>query len=428
MGKKMNARFRVRFREGGDATVGSLEAFYELVRSDGLTGDDLVHDALTGQWVPARAHPVYWLCTDPLVSLEERPAEGLPDETPFALAEPMPGLTPDQAATAFVQRMDEERAADPELPPAIAELAVLKDGVAILEDPPAVQVVEAHMPRWTTDARDEPEDDFPEYRAEPLHVPPARPPRSVQLSLTVVLVLGSAGVAGGVGLAWPDLTSSGAVDIPVATVASRTITATEEELRGAAFSAFLGEVRRLGESFGIGPVPEIWLQGRYLADAAAYPEVGAYWMRYRDYVEVTRNQDDDLYRVAYLAGLEGVGVTGPVRSLRLATAVADFDRESAGREAVYARAAALADAALELHALSTAARGRISYQPARGNRVSADPVIEATGTDAEMQVALDAALDRVLLAVHGEVGSPGPGREGVAGWLVEALKTPATSR
>ena len=245
-----------------------------------------------------------------------------------------------------------------------------------------------------------------------------REPRASRLSVALVVLMGSAGLAGGVGLAWPgfgEWTGPEGGDLPVTAV--RAVTATEEELRTGATQAFLMGVADLGEDLGVGLVPDVWLEGRYLADAAAFPAVATYWERYRDYVEVVRAREADLYRAAYLGRLEAGGIDGPVRSLRLAAAVADFTRDRAAREMVYARVAALADAALALHELSLAAAGRISYEPARANRVSADPVIEATGRDGEMQAALDAALDRVLVVLHGHGAAPGPGREGIATWL-----------
>ena len=426
----MKARFRISFRGGGNATAGSLEDFYELVQGDGIAPDDLIHDVLTGEWVPAKAHPVYWLCTDPLVVI----GEGLgPDidvgethaDPLFALAPVVVEPTREEAARDFVQQMAEERAADPDRPRALGEIEALGDvGVAatLAQKPSAVRApepveVEVAVAPAPVDSApgDPPRRDRPRHRWAAEYM-------TGRLSVVAVLLLGSAGLAGGVGLAWPgfgELSGPGDPGAPRSTV--RSVTATEEELRAAAYEAFLVGVAELGEDLGIGSVPDVWLEGRYLADAAAFPSVSAYWMRYRDQVEIVRARAAGLYRAAYLEHLESNGIEGPVRSLRLAAAMSDFTLGRAARGVVYRRVVALADAALALHELSVSAAGRISYEPARANRVSADPVIEATGRDEEMQAALDAALDRVLKSLHGDENVVGPGRHGVATWLVEEL-------
>ena len=68
-------------------------------------------------------------------------------------------------------------------------------------------------------------------------------------------------------------------------------------------------------------------------------------------------------------------------------------------------------------------KGRISYEPIRGQRVSADPVIEAAGTDPEAQALLDGALDRLLAALHGADGTSARDRLRIPDWLVEELRT-----
>lgn len=450
----MKARFRVSYRAGGNATVGTLEEFYDLVQSGGIGPDDVIHDALTREWVPAKALPAYWLCTDPLVGV--RDGAGAASDPMFALVAPVTS-TPEQAAQAFVERMAEEREADPDRPLALQEIETLGDvelvavsdtvptfrpGSSTLEVPVpvALETTPQEASASVSSSGDTPtgaasagdtrfigslagiavHDDRPHDDAHPYRH--RREPRASRFSVALVVLMGSAGLAGGVGLAWPSFgewTGPEDSDLPAAAV--RPVTATEGELRSSAHRDFLMGVADVGKDLGIGPVPDIWLEGRYLADAAAFPAVATYWERYRDYVEVVRAREAVLYRAAYLGSLEAGGIDGPVRSLRLAAAVADFTRDRAARAMVYARVAALGDAALALHELSVGAAGRISYEPARANRVSADPVIEATGRDEEMQLALDAALDRVLKALHGDGHVAGPGRDGVATWLVEEL-------
>lgn len=78
-------------------------------------------------------------------------------------------------------------------------------------------------------------------------------------------------------------------------------------------------------------------------------------------------------------------------------------------------------ASLDLHETLIGIEGRISYQPARGGGVSADPVLEAVGQDAEAQAALEAALDRVLVALHGGGSETRSAWDQVPLWLTRGL-------
>jgi hypothetical protein len=60
------------------------------------------------------------------------------------------------------------------------------------------------------------------------------------------------------------------------------------------------------------------------------------------------------------------------------------------------------------------------YEPARGSRLSADPVLEASGTDPESQLLLEGALDRALKALR--LGGRGAMEtESVQDWVVESI-------
>ena len=103
----MGARFRIRKHDGAELTPGSLEAFTRLVSSGEIEELDLIYDALTGEWAPARAHPVY-----------RTVVEGLHVEEDLGLSvvPPEPEPSPEDAARAFVAEMEEERRADPDRP------------------------------------------------------------------------------------------------------------------------------------------------------------------------------------------------------------------------------------------------------------------------------------------------------------------------
>jgi len=178
-------------------------------------------------------------------------------------------------------------------------------------------------------------------------------------------------------------------------------------------------------------VPPAWLEGAYLANASSYPEVRPYWERFEAYVDEAQAEEAGLYRESYLQAATAAGVSGPVRSLRMATALEDFASSRRERLELYARVRELAESALALHDLVVELEGRISYEPIRGPRVSADPVIEAAGIDPEAQARLDAALDRLLAALHGTDGTrrtPPRDRMQIPEVLVEGLREIAPGR
>lgn len=205
--------------------------------------------------------------------------------------------------------------------------------------------------------------------------------------------------------------------------ATRAVPVTEEQIREEAYAGFLAGVEAMVGEQEVQEVPAAWLEGYYLADPASHPDVPAYWQRYKAYVEAARAGQSDLYREAWLDAASRGGVSGPVRSLRLAAATAEFDARAPEREAHYRHALEMADAALALHRLLLEMEGRITYEPIRGERVSADPVIEAAGTDPDAQARLEAALDRVLLALQRPDGTPIGDRARIPAWLVEGLQT-----
>jgi hypothetical protein len=204
--------------------------------------------------------------------------------------------------------------------------------------------------------------------------------------------------------------------------APRTVTRTEEQIRDDAYRGFVDGMEGLREEVVPGPVPRAWLEGAYLADPEAYPEVRPWWERYMAFADAAEAREAALYRQAYLRAAAQAGVSGPVRSLRMATALEDFASSRPRRAEHYARVRELAASALALHDLMVKLKGRISYEPIRGPRVSADPVIEAAGTDPEAQELLDGALDRLLSALHGADGTSARDRLKIPDWLVEGLR------
>ncbi|HSW28129.1 MAG TPA: hypothetical protein VLH75_01430, partial [Longimicrobiales bacterium] len=390
---RMQARFRIRTAEGQAIEPRTLEIFSEMVRSGVIRPQDLVFDALTAQWVEAREHPMVRLFQDPL--LEEPPGGGLD----LALADPS-GPSPEEREAAFIQRMEEERRSDPERVPLAMEVALV--GVADRAWAPP---------------------ELGRGGAGPAVVVPAPPRRHPARSSSWWRGLALAGAAGAALAVFAAVVSLRAPDSPAATLSGGSTAPAalaaraEGAVRDEARADFLRRVAGRLDMAGLAEVPAVWLEGRYLAHADANPEVRSYWEGVRAFVDGVQRDEEGLYREAWLAKAEGLGLSGPVRSLRLATALEDFAAQAPLREEHYRRVRELAASALSLHDLLVALGDRVTYEPIRGGGISADPVLEAAGTDPAAQLLLEEALDRVLAALRPPGGDSLRDRARLAAWM-----------
>ena len=405
----MNARFRIRTGDGRELEPRTVEIFSELVRSGVVRPRDLVFDALTGEWVPAESHPMVRLLQDPLVN---DPLSATLD-APLDLVEPEERC-PEEEARDFIRRMDAEREADPQVAPLARELSLTsaRPGVEEMAQPsPAVG-----GPR-------PPGRSMPSERPSPVAAVRAASQRRRRSRLLVPASAGAALVVAVLALPAPREAPQvpARVAVGLAPRADGALPAAEAWVREAALDAFAGKVEILRQELGLGDPPADWLEGRYLARAASYPEVREYWERMAAVLDETRAREVGLYREAYLEVAEGRGMAGPLRSLRLATALEDFSAAEAARGGVYARGREMAAAALALHDVLVALGPRVTYEPLRGGRVSADPVLEAAGADPEAQLLLESALDRVLGSLRGVDGASLRDRNRMGSWLAEAL-------
>ena len=478
----MSARFRIRTTQGQEISFASNEMFEEFVRGGDLDGDDVVYDAETREWAPARTHPIVLqieLDAERAKSTQEVGAPGDPriggDEVPAAdlgleLAPAQEQPTPEEAAAAFVKKMEAERQSERpfEADSGLGRIRMeqggsgLIDGIMDVPAPPkkpARPQPEAPRPAPTRRAstrRPEPKSEAakgppgkptPSARPTTPSMPPQprKPDRAPQRTsastapkpkksgsgkgakVALFLVLGVAAGAAGVYFApsvlSPSLDAPGPGS-PVETAPQPSpeptpalIPDTEEAVLERAHELYLAETQRILRV--LEPIPDVWLQGRYLAAPSDYTEVRDAWSVYLTLVREVRAGDEDLYRTSYERALDDARIAEPARGPRLATAMTAFQADAPDREAHFQRVERLAAAAIQGHDVLLEAEGTIAYEPATGPTVSGDPVIEAVGRSAEAQSLLDDVLDGVLAEVQAE-GGPGQ-MSGIRAWVYEGL-------
>jgi len=428
----MSARFRIRTPQGQELSFGSEEMFADFVRSGDLSEGALVYDADTGEWSPAQTHSL-------VLGLREESEAGTGGEaggTPGgATASPVAGAlnlqlapqqTPEEAAAAFVERLEEERASDFER---IEELRGLKSDAKVdqafgdIERTPPAPPPPQVSPSGGEPPRVRPRRKPPTRGSTTATAPQQRTVdrRGSRGFLTWALLLGGAAAAVVLG---PEIVARamGSVesddDGPTVTELS-VVPDTEEGLVTFADVRFLGRVR--GELASLPSIPREWLDGRYLASASGYPHVRDTWEAHLAAVRRLRVDEGDHYSAAYLSALDDARVTGPTRTLRLASAMSRFERAAPARQRHYERVEALAVAAIDFHDLLVRREAQISYEPAVGTRISADPVLQAASPDPVVQREMESGLDRVLAALSAQGAGPVEAAR-VPEWTFEGLR------
>lgn len=435
----MSARFRIRTPQGQELSFASEEMFADFVRSGDLSEGDLVYDASTGEWSPALTHSLVLDLqsgegddsdVDESEGSSEPQGDGGSDEAGstgggdigFQLA---PEQSPEEASAAFVREMEAERAAEFERKQDLRGLRSDESGSGLLKE---IQRTPPEPPPFPSSA-DDAAAPAPEREPRKRKKPPQRSRRTRDAGtrrsvsgafLGWMLALAVVGIGALLG---PDLVGlamgSGGVAEDDTEVTGPVLPDTEEALAARADARFLGAVR--GRIVSLPPIPSEWLGGRYLANASEYPRVGEVWTAYLVRIREVRAREAELYSAAYLSALDDARVTGANRTLRLASAMSRFERESAERTQHYARVEELALAATGLHDLLVEREDLITYEPAVGTRVSVDPILQAAGSDPETQELLEAALDRVLDALSARGEGPVEAAA-LPGWMFEGLR------
>lgn len=430
----MKFRFVFRDEAGEEVKVPSLDVLTRHVEEDVIGPDTPLFDVLTGEWAPARAHPVFRLIREE----SGRPLED--DGTGAGAAEdaPLPDvmdvvLTPqesdDDAVQVFLESRARERREE--------GLQASGDELEIpLVDPEQDTVRSGKgVPAHSTGTTPLPP------RSALRKSPPAPGARSHRSRLTPVSRLGSrqaalVGILLAVGLwgiveAWTAPADTGGSTVEPAPVGplrpAGPLSTAMREVHTGAFQDMVDGMDALRRRMRIGDPPAVWMAGMYIANAAAYPEVESYWERYRTFVDTLRGREEELFRAGLEARLQDQGIQGDVLAVRVTRGMQDFRADAQRREERYAAMDALADAALALHTFLVERSGSIRYAPANADPTG-DPILEAVPLDEATRTELWARVDRLLAAVD-EVAGPDPQRRrDVTGEILGQLGLPPQDR
>jgi hypothetical protein len=352
-------------------------------------------------------------------------------------------LTPDEEAAVFVKRMEAERASDfrygeePEIQGFTVEQSPTSLGGGLVDAPEGPRPAAPPPPKSREERREEPRREQPRWeeprREEPRREAPTRTETKAPkrrkgtgagrkyvplVIVAAILIVG--GVYFGPELLAPGREAGDAVGEDSPTVApppAPLIPDSEGALRERAQERFLTTTRALLRD--LPRIPDVWLQGAYLAAPSDYPQVRDVWNQYLTTIRQVRAGDDERYRSGYLRALDDARVEGSERTLRLAGAMAAFQGAAAPRAARYDRAEALVTAALRGHDALVAVEGTIAYEPASRSPVSGDPVVQAVGRNPDAQALLNQVLDMILTELN---GAGGPGRASNVGeWIWDGI-------
>ena len=467
----MTIRFRYLAADGHEVEVATAEELAQALARGELREDTLVFDADRDGWAPLRTHEVFLTAIAP--ALPDFPGIASDESAPWSLDELRLTLEEDTSApstedlVAALVRQREDHSPRTPLFPAVHDLAALSASSA--EEPaPLVPVREDVASSPAMDPPAPAPDESPPFEHAPSTLrnpgqatgvsrsgrsgryvsprPPARAPRLRTDPPTPRegprargprRVLGTVGIGGGLMTAtlligWAvagergsrETAASPALAGPALLAAaeppsrglSAQLTATESE----ALDDMVLGMDSLRVAFEVESVPAAWLEGSYLADAGAHPEVRYFWERYRTYVEQVRAQEAELFRRHFMVQLEREGVTGSMVSIRMARALRLFDAQRPRRETVYLSMLELADASLDFHDLLAEHEQQIAYEPVSAG-FSREPVVEAVALSPELTAEMNVMLDRIFAAIEGVYGERIAPREELAGALARGL-------
>lgn len=146
--------------------------------------------------------------------------------------------------------------------------------------------------------------------------------------------------------------------------------------------------------------PSAWLSGYYMANAAEFDSIPAFWEGYRRIVEELHQREETVFLALLAEEAERLEQTDPDRAKALYDyLLSRWETALPARDALYASLALTADAAVDLHTFLVENQESLRYTPAVGPEVPDDPVLEVEVSDPEVDEELKEKLDRVLMAL-----------------------------
>lgn len=353
----MKFRFVFRTAEGTEVQVPAAGDLARHVDRGDVREDTPLFDAISGEWSPAREHPVFRLIREELgIPPEDAPAphsaespgrEPPPPHLGDVAVAPVPELETDMVREFLEARERERREEGLQVEGREGEVSLVDPGQATLAGPGSQRRGAGAPP---------PRVSAPRGRGRRRVPGPGRASRVRTALMRWAVVVALAGAAwavvewrpGGVGTA-PGPSESVGMDAPPRPAGP--LVGALDYAEPDAFRDMATGMEALRARVRLGDPPAVWMSGAYLADAGRYPEVAGYWRRYLEFLDSLRADDETLFREGLLARLEGVGLQGRVLAVRTARELQDFRADSSGRVERYGAMSSLADAALSLHEL-----------------------------------------------------------------------------
>lgn len=452
----MSPRFLFLNDAGQEVRATSLDELARHRETGALDEDTLLYDAITREWAPARSHPVYRLIMDEEAGAEDpAPVAPILEDDGMVSLQPVPedAVEMDEIRLFLEarerERQEERRERDAEIRttsflkedegrgPGPLVVGGFGDAPPEPGDPGYREWASSSAPQPPGGAQPSPAPATPPagaggggrggvFAPSRRRRPPSNPrpgwfrngpwvrwfrrqqartnPVRQGVLILMLLVVGAWGIAD----AWqvPSLAAAGGDEslvVAAAVTPPSPLMPALVEAESAAFRDMVQGMERLRERLRVDEPPPSWIGGPYLANAVGFPEVRQFWIRYLEFVDTLRLQEEDLFRSGFVGRLQMEGIRGPVVSIRLARALRDFEGDAPRRQETYGAMEELGLAALELHDFLVANASSIRYAPVdRG--FTDDPVLEAVPVDAATEEGLWTNLDRVLAAIDAVAG------------------------
>ena len=471
----MRFRFRYLGPDGSEVEVESLDGLRVLVRSGAIGELTLLHDALTREWAPARAHAVYRLLreevdppsgppstpTPPSMTEkprrrggggdDQRPGDELPD-LGFSVSFESPPVEPDsERVIRNLLREREQEGKPTERVDWFAKPVAWSPEPASVSQPPAPRVPvtpppldpippsEVIAPRVVEAPRSfavtPPPERPPIVRIGPLQgwlddaLREARRLATHRSAPQALIVAGSIGLFVLLIAAARHERAAAASDEAARIAAASMVGPDLSELvarsavaRASGFQSMVVGMDSLRRVHDVEDVPPVWLEGIYLADAERYPEVEAFWTRYQGFLRDVQASDTTLFRSGFVQEAVAEGVDDGILAMRLSRAMREFKDTQPERAAVYAEMEELAGAALALHALLVERADDIEWSPAIQRGVSRAPVVEAVAQDTVLHDRMWSLMERIFASLEKLGGNLGGSRDNLTDLMLQGIE------